>query len=148
MRNFDINEDPHRRYNPLINEWVLVSPHRAKRPWQGQKEAVANDDRPEYDPECYLCPGNTRANGVTNENYTTNGEYAIVIKGVEKCVLRLNSNTTDHVVIKSLTKVIVISNELIDEEFNEVELNKGSCVEFKFIGDFWYILSSDGLKNS
>jgi hypothetical protein len=85
---------------------------------------------------------------VTNENYTTNGEYAIVIKGVEKCVLRLNSNTTDHVVIKSLTKVIVISNELIDEEFNEVELNKGSCVEFKFIGDFWYILSSDGLKNS
>ncbi|AWG21599.1 galactose-1-phosphate uridylyltransferase [Flavobacterium faecale] len=71
MRNFDINEDPHRRYNPLINEWVLVSPHRAKRPWQGQKEAVANDDRPEYDPECYLCPGNTRANGVTNENYTS-----------------------------------------------------------------------------
>jgi hypothetical protein len=85
---------------------------------------------------------------VTNENYTTNGEYAIVIKGVEKCVLRLDSNTTDHVVIKSLTNVLVTSNELIDEEFNEVELSNGSCVEFKKIGDFWYILSSDGLKNS
>ena len=62
MKKFDINEDPHRRFNPLINEWVLVSPHRAKRPWQGQKETVANDERPEYDPTCYLCPGNVRAN--------------------------------------------------------------------------------------
>jgi hypothetical protein len=44
--------------------------------------------------------------------------------------------------------VLVKSNELIDEEFNEVELNKGACVEFKKIGDYWYILSSDGLKNS
>jgi hypothetical protein len=85
---------------------------------------------------------------VTNENYTTNGEYAIVIKGVEKCVLQLDSNTTDHVVVKSLTNVLVTSIELIDEEFNEVELSYGSCVEFKKIGDFWYILSSDGLKNS
>ena len=46
MRQFDINEDPHRRYNPLINEWVLVSPHRAKRPWQGQSNAYnQNEER-------------------------------------------------------------------------------------------------------
>jgi UDPglucose--hexose-1-phosphate uridylyltransferase len=69
MKNFDINEDPHRRYNPLINEWVLVSPHRAKRPWQGQNETVASDVLPEYDPTCYLCPGNVRANGIENEPY-------------------------------------------------------------------------------
>ena len=69
MKNFDINEDPHRRYNPLINEWVLVSPHRAKRPWQGQNEKVASDALPEYDPTCYLCPGNVRANGVANPDY-------------------------------------------------------------------------------
>ncbi|TDE30632.1 UDP-glucose--hexose-1-phosphate uridylyltransferase [Flavobacterium ranwuense] len=69
MKNFDINEDPHRRYNPLINEWVLVSPHRAKRPWQGQNETVASDVLPEYDPTCYLCPGNLRANGMTNPDY-------------------------------------------------------------------------------
>lgn len=70
MKKFDIYEDPHRRFNPLINEWVLVSPHRAKRPWQGQKETVANDARPEYDPGCYLCPGNVRANGEVNPQYT------------------------------------------------------------------------------
>jgi len=85
---------------------------------------------------------------VTNSFYKTNGEYAIVVKGIEKCEVFLDSNTTDHVVIKSLTEVIVKSEELIDEEFNEVELTKGSCVEFKKIGSFWYILSSDGLKNS
>ena len=69
MKNFDINEDPHRRYNPLINEWVLVSPHRSKRPWQGQNETVHSDTSPEYDTNCYLCPGNLRANGTTNPSY-------------------------------------------------------------------------------
>jgi len=85
---------------------------------------------------------------ITNENYKTNGESAIVIKGVENCNLFLNSTTTDHIVVKALTNVLVTSDTLIDEEFNEVELTKGSCVEFRRIGDFWYILSSDGLKNS
>ena len=69
MKNFDINEDPHRRYNPLINEWVLVSPHRAKRPWQGQNETVHSDALPEYDESCYLCTGNIRANGMQNPVY-------------------------------------------------------------------------------
>jgi len=85
---------------------------------------------------------------VTDKKYTTEGESFIVIKNVDTCELFLNSQTTDHVVVKSLTNVLVKSNELIDEEFNEVELNKGSCVEFKKIGDYWYVLSSDGLKNS
>ncbi|MDI1254934.1 MAG: UDP-glucose--hexose-1-phosphate uridylyltransferase [Flavobacterium sp.] len=69
MKNFDIHTDPHRRYNPLIDEWVLVSPHRSKRPWQGQTEAVVNINLPAYDPECYLCPGNIRANGMQNPQY-------------------------------------------------------------------------------
>jgi len=85
---------------------------------------------------------------VSNSYYKTNGEYAIVVKGIEKCEVFLDSNTTDHVVIKSLTNVIVKSDTLIDEEFSEVELTKGSCVEFKKIGDYWYVLSSDGLKGS
>jgi len=67
MINF--TEDPHRRFNPLTKQWVLVSPHRAKRPWQGQTEKSAQEERPSYDPECYLCPGNKRASGPTNDKY-------------------------------------------------------------------------------
>jgi UDPglucose--hexose-1-phosphate uridylyltransferase len=65
-----LTEDPHRRLNPLTNEWVLVSPHRAGRPWQGQLEKLPALSQPQYDPTCYLCPGNPRAGGVLNPPYT------------------------------------------------------------------------------
>ncbi|HVO09629.1 MAG TPA: UDP-glucose--hexose-1-phosphate uridylyltransferase [Vicinamibacteria bacterium] len=61
---------PHRRYNPLLDEWVLCSPHRLQRPWQGQVEDEPEESKPAYDPSCYLCPGNVRANGERNPAYT------------------------------------------------------------------------------
>ncbi|MCW5850772.1 MAG: UDP-glucose--hexose-1-phosphate uridylyltransferase [Anaerolineae bacterium] len=68
---FNPTEQPHRRYNPLTDEWVLVSPHRTQRPWLGQVEKPAVAARPEYDPACYLCPGNVRANGERNPDYAS-----------------------------------------------------------------------------
>jgi UDPglucose--hexose-1-phosphate uridylyltransferase len=66
--NFD---RPHRRLNLLTGQWVLVSPHRARRPWLGQVEKVAPEDLPTYDPKCYLCPGNQRSAGAVNPPYTS-----------------------------------------------------------------------------
>ena len=66
---FDFTEQPHRRHNPLLDEWVLVSPHRAKRPWQGAQEKTATATAPAYDPTCYLCAGNTRTSGIVNPKY-------------------------------------------------------------------------------
>ncbi len=66
----ELASHPHRRFNPLTREWVLVSPQRTQRPWQGQVEDVSAAALATYDPSCYLCPGNARAAGLRNPFYT------------------------------------------------------------------------------
>jgi hypothetical protein len=85
---------------------------------------------------------------ISNSKYTTNGEDAIIIKDVKNCTISLDSKTTEHITIKALTDVLVVGDFVIDEEFNEIELQKGASVELRFLKDGWFIMSSDGLKNS
>lgn len=95
MQDFHANEHPHRRYNPLLDEWILVSPHRAKRPWQGQNEKVFAENRPEHDENCYLCSGNVRSNGEKNEKYTDcyvfENDFSALLK--EEVAFENNSNS-------------------------------------------------------
>ena len=86
---------------------------------------------------------------VSERDYKTNGEECVIIKNVSECVITLNSKTTDHIVIKSLTKVIIKPDTgKIDEDYDEIIADKYACIEFRFCAGNWYILSSDGLKSS
>ena len=67
----NLQNHSHCRYNPLLDEWVLVSPHRCNRPWTGEVSKPQAFDFPDYDPKNPLCPGNTRSNGKVNDNYTS-----------------------------------------------------------------------------
>jgi UDPglucose--hexose-1-phosphate uridylyltransferase len=88
MPDFAINDVPHTRLNILTGERILVSPHRSKRPWQGQVEELSLDKRPEYDPNCYLCPGNKRADGSENPDYKESfvfvNDFSALLKDTEE----------------------------------------------------------------
>lgn len=138
---FDLREHSHTRYNILTGDWILVSPHRTKRPWQGKVEDVPQDDRPAYDPTCYLCPGNKRADGSVNPNYTDSfvftNDFAsllpdtpegdlnvndLLIAGSAKGTCRVISFSPDHSLtlpqlsVEGITKVI----DLWCKEYEEI----------------------------
>jgi hypothetical protein len=82
-------------------------------------------------------------------SYLTQSENFILVKDITDGIIILNNLITQHIVIKCLGKIIVKPfNNKIDDEFDEIELGKGSCVEFLMVEDSWYIISSDGLKQS
>lgn len=84
----DLTQTPHRRFNPLTREWVLVSPHRTQRPWLGKVERLPPENQPQYDPACYLCPGNPRAGGARNPPYTGtfvfDNDYAALLPDIPR----------------------------------------------------------------
>lgn len=79
--------------------------------------------------------------------YTTNGEYLLIVKDVDKCEILLDGLTTESVKIKVLTKTIILPKDsLIDEQYEEIEIDNGACVELEYYMGGWYIISSDGMK--
>lgn len=138
----NLQDYSHKRYNILTGEWVLVSPHRAKRPWQGQNETVSNAHRPTYDPNCYLCAGNTRVNGAMNPNYkdvfvftndfaalqTTSPKFAVneglFIAESEQGICKVICFSPDH--SKSLADMAVADIDTVVKAWQEEYLELGS----------------------
>ncbi len=135
-------DQPHRRLNPLTGEWLLLSPHRAQRPWQGKLEKPAADTRLEYDPQCYLCPGNTRMGGDKNEQYKNTYVFDNDFKAIVDCKETSESNEKDlfrsastdgtcRVICFSEKHNLTLAEMETDEILHVVELWKQQMAELR-----------------
>lgn len=128
MSKLELNNYPHRRKNLLTGEWILVSPHRTKRPWQGEVSKVEEEVRPAYDPNCYLCPGNKRANGETNPSYENTfvftNDFSALLEDVP--LDEINNNLLIAKSERGICRVVNFSprHDLTLAEMSEEEIEK------------------------
>src|ERR1700722_3592352 len=129
-------QNPHRRFNPLKQEWVLVSPNRTQRPWQGQTETKAAPAALTYDPECYLCPGNMRAGGARTEKYTSTYAFENDYAALKLVAPRFSSDEDSKGLLvaegeSGVCKVICFSPR------HDLTLAKMSMAEIRAVVDMW-----------
>ena len=137
-----IFEQSHRRFNPLTGEWILVSPHRIQRPWQGKIEENSNNKNPEYVNDCYLCPGNIRASKDINPDYTSTFVFDNDFSALKKDVNESTINESDLLIAKSekgICRVVCFSpkHNLTLAELEPYEIVKVIntwCEEYKSLG--------------
>ncbi|MFA6599219.1 MAG: UDP-glucose--hexose-1-phosphate uridylyltransferase [Ignavibacteriaceae bacterium] len=127
MQKFEHNKYPHRRKNILTGEWVLVSPQRTDRPWQGEISTHGENIRPRYDPNCYLCPGNKRANGETNPDYAGSFVFTNDFSSILEKVPVHSHNSKDLLITrneKGICRVVNFSprHDLTLAEMTETEI--------------------------
>ena len=130
----NLYERPHRRFNPLTGEWILVSPHRTQRPWQGQVEDKQTETQPQYDPNCYLCPGNERAGGAVNPDYKTTfvftNDYSALLPDTPEAAQN-EGNLFIAESERGISKVICFSPR------HDLTLAKMSVAEIRPVIDVW-----------
>ncbi|HXC96317.1 MAG TPA: UDP-glucose--hexose-1-phosphate uridylyltransferase [Edaphobacter sp.] len=129
-------QNPHRRFNPLKREWVLVSPHRTQRPWQGQTETKVAETTLTYDPQCYLCPGNLRAGGVRTEKYPSTYVFENDFAALKLDTPRFSSDEDGKGLLvtegeSGTCRVICFSPR------HDLTLAKMSVVEIRKVVDVW-----------
>jgi UDPglucose--hexose-1-phosphate uridylyltransferase len=125
---------PHRRRNPLTGDWLLVSPHRVERPWQGRLEPHASFRLPPYDPGCYLCPGNLRANGERNPMFTSvhvfDNDFSALLPSADFAVANPNV-LLQHESIRGICRVLCFSPR------HDLTLAQMSIAEICGVVDLW-----------
>ena len=131
---FDLGENSHRRFNPLTREWIVVSPHRTKRPWQGKQEEPNTSLPPKYDPKCYLCPTNERAGGNQNPDYKNTFVFDNDFAALQADVPEGDINERDLIVARSergICRVLCFSPD------HSLTLARMKTDEIRIVVDEW-----------